>query len=86
MRMPYLAETFRTLAANGKAGYYEGRIAQAIVDVVNELGGVMTLADLSSHFNTQDVPISVSYRGVDVYEMPPSGKISCHVYENLMMH
>ncbi|OXA58616.1 putative gamma-glutamyltransferase YwrD [Folsomia candida] len=74
MRMPYLAETFRTLAANGKAGYYEGRIAQAIVDVVNELGGVMTLADLSSHFNTQDVPISVSYRGVDVYEMPPSGQ------------
>lgn len=46
MTMPNLAATFRALAANGKAGFYEGRIAQAIVDVIQETGGIMTLADL----------------------------------------
>jgi gamma-glutamyltranspeptidase/glutathione hydrolase len=74
MRMSFLAQTFRSLGTNGKAGYYEGPIAQAIVDVIRETGGVLSLEDLKSHFSSQDIPIHVSYRGVDVYEMPPSGQ------------
>jgi len=74
MKMPFLAQSFRSLGANGKAGYYEGPIAQAIVDVVTELGGVMSLDDLRDHFSTEDTPIHVNYRGVDVYEMPRKQK------------
>jgi gamma-glutamyltranspeptidase/glutathione hydrolase len=62
MKMPFLAESFRTLATQGKAGYYQGRIAQAIVDVVAELGGYLSMEDLASHVSTQDVPISVNYK------------------------
>lgn len=74
MKMPFLAETFRELGANKKTGFYQGRIAQAIVDVVNENGGVMNLRDLESHVSTQDEPVHVNYKGVDVYEMPPNGQ------------
>ncbi|KAG4072389.1 hypothetical protein HA402_004321 [Bradysia odoriphaga] len=74
MKMPFLAETFRELGTNNKTGFYQGRIAQAIVDVINENGGVMSLADLETHVSTQDEPIHVNYRGVDVYEMPPNGQ------------
>ncbi len=74
MKMPFLAETFRELAVNKKTGFYQGRIAQAIVDVVNETGGVMNLNDLENHVSTHDEPVHVNYRGVDVYEMPPNGQ------------
>lgn len=74
MKMPFLAETFRELAANKKTGFYQGRIAQAIVDVINESGGFMSLKDLETHVSTSDEPVHVNYRGVDVYEMPPNGQ------------
>ncbi|KAG4072393.1 hypothetical protein HA402_004325 [Bradysia odoriphaga] len=74
MKMPFLAETFRELGTNKKPGFYQGRIAQAIVDVIRENGGVMSLADLENHVSTQDEPVHVNYRGVDVYEIPPSGQ------------
>ncbi|PYH46795.1 gamma-glutamyltransferase family protein [Aspergillus saccharolyticus JOP 1030-1] len=49
MRNPTLAQTFRSLAAHGKKGFYEGRIAEEIVKVVQDLGGYMTLDDLKYH-------------------------------------
>ncbi|KAJ6649887.1 Glutathione hydrolase-like YwrD proenzyme [Pseudolycoriella hygida] len=74
MKMPFLAETLRQLAAHKKKGFYEGRVGEAIVDVVRETGGIMNLKDLESHVSTQDQPVHVNYRGVDVYEMPPNGQ------------
>eukprot|EP01116_Phalansterium_solitarium_P009971 TRINITY_DN2430_c0_g1_i2.p1 TRINITY_DN2430_c0_g1~~TRINITY_DN2430_c0_g1_i2.p1 ORF type:complete len:412 (+),score=128.84 TRINITY_DN2430_c0_g1_i2:24-1238(+) len=74
MRLPSLARTFRALAADGADGFYKGRVAQSIVDLVQSLGGSMTLEDLASHRSTFDQPISVNYRGVDVWEMPPNGQ------------
>lgn len=74
MKMPFLAETFRELGTNKKTGFYQGRIAQAIVDVIRENGGMMSLQDLESHDSSADEPVHVNYRGVDVYEMPPNGQ------------
>ena len=71
---PNLASTFRELAEHGKAGFYEGRIAEAIVEVLQGLGGVMTLEDLRSHRNTYPDPISTTYKGLTVHEMPPNGQ------------
>ncbi|GAI96616.1 unnamed protein product, partial [marine sediment metagenome] len=67
MRNITLAQTFRELAEHGKSGFYEGRIAKAIIDLVQALGGVMTTDDLRNHYNTFDDPISVNYHGVDVF-------------------
>ncbi len=85
MKMPYLAQTFREVAANGKKAFYEGRIAKAIVDVVQSRGSVLSLEDLKTHYSTMDTPISVNYRGIDVrwlyvisheqiWEIPPNGQ------------
>lgn len=66
MKNPTLAETFRTLAKEGKKGFYQGRIAEAIVKVVKDLGGYITLDDLAYHaeIGTQDVDaISLRFTG-----------------------
>lgn len=74
MRMPELANTFRELAAHGKAGFYTGRVAEAIVATLRELGGVMTTEDLASHVSTFEDPISTTYRGHEVFEIAPNGQ------------
>lgn len=74
MTMPLLASTFEELCSKGKDGFYKGRIAQAIVDVVQEHGGVLSVEDLEQHYSTFDDPICTSYRGINLWEMPPNGQ------------
>ena len=62
------------LAEHGKAGFYEGRIAEAISSCVRSHGGVLTVADMKAHSTTFDDPIRTRYREVDVWEMPPNGQ------------
>ena len=71
---PGLARTFRAVVEGGKDAYYKGEIAQAIADVVQKSGGVLTADDLAAHESTWDEPISVTYRGVRVWECPPNGQ------------
>ncbi|KIW69194.1 gamma-glutamyltransferase [Phialophora macrospora] len=69
MRNPNLAKTFRTLAAEGKKGYYSGRIGQAIVDVLKLTGGHMELSDLEDHMNRgaqETEPISLKFSAQNV--------------------
>ncbi|KAK9843622.1 hypothetical protein WJX84_004234, partial [Apatococcus fuscideae] len=71
-RNPDLAATLRTVAEKGaKAGFYSGRIAEAIVKAVQEHGGVMTTGDLHHHHTEICDPITTTYRGYHVYEVPP---------------
>lgn len=73
-RNPGLARTFRTLAEGGKRAFYEGPIAEAIVAVMREAGGLMTATDLAGHLSTWDHPIHADYHGVRVHECPPNGQ------------
>jgi gamma-glutamyltranspeptidase/glutathione hydrolase len=73
-RNPGLARTLRTIAEGGKAAFYRGEIARAIVEVVQRAGGVMTMEDLAAHESTWDKPISTTYRGYRVWECPPNGQ------------
>ncbi len=73
-RNPGLARTFRAVAEGGKAAFYTGEIAQAIANVIQQAGGVMTTDDLAAHESTWDEPISVLYRGLRVWECPPNGQ------------
>jgi gamma-glutamyltranspeptidase / glutathione hydrolase len=69
MRNPNLAKTFRTLATEGKKGFYTGRIGQAIVDVLKLTGGHMELSDLEDHMNRgahETEPISLRFSGQSV--------------------
>ena len=73
-RNPGLAQTFKTIAEGGKSAYYQGAIAEAIVSVIEEAGGCMSIADLASHVSTWEEPLSVVYRGYRVFECPPNGQ------------
>lgn len=69
MKNPTLAKTFRALAEHGKAGFYTGRVAKAIVDVVQMLEGHMTLEDLKYHMETGSTsadPISLKFKGQSI--------------------
>jgi len=72
MKNPNLAKTFRTLAAEGKKGFYSGRIGQAIVDVLKLTGGRMELSDLEDHMNRgahETDPISLKFSAQNVKKM-----------------
>ncbi|KAI8888828.1 gamma-glutamyltranspeptidase [Backusella circina FSU 941] len=74
MQVPALAETFKTLAREGKDGFYKGRIGQAIVDAIQSRGGVMTMKDLEDHTTEFITPISLDYHDWTVWEIPPNGQ------------
>src|SRR5712691_2527184 len=69
---PRLAGTLRLIAQKGAAGFYEGKTAEAIVAISREKGGAMTLADLKDYKPEWVDPISTTYRGWTVYELPPN--------------
>jgi len=71
---PGLSRTFEAIARGGASAFYQGEIAEAIVSVINEAGGCMAPDDLASHASTWEEPISVTYRGLCVYECPPNGQ------------
>jgi gamma-glutamyltranspeptidase/glutathione hydrolase len=67
-----LADTLSTLARRGSDPFYEGEIAETIVETVERRGGLLRKSDLEG-FSTEFVdPITTSYGGVDVYELPPN--------------
>jgi gamma-glutamyltranspeptidase/glutathione hydrolase len=71
-RNPDLADSLRRIAANGAAGFYEGQTADAILQVMRDHGGTMTRADLTDYQPEWVEPISTTYRGWTVYELPPN--------------
>ncbi len=73
-RNPGLAATMRAISEGGKEAYYQGAIADRIIDVVQGVGGVMTLDDLAAHESTWEEPISAVYDGFRIWECPPNGQ------------
>jgi gamma-glutamyltranspeptidase len=70
MKFQNLAKTFRALAEHGKDGFYRGRIAESIVELIKSKGGVMELEDLAKHSSSFVEPIKYTYSGeVTVYEV-----------------
>jgi gamma-glutamyltranspeptidase/glutathione hydrolase len=73
-RNPDLARSLRIIADKGRDGFYKGRIAEAIVKISEEQGGVFELADLAEFQPEWVEPLSTKYRGWTVYELPPNGQ------------
>jgi gamma-glutamyltranspeptidase/glutathione hydrolase len=73
-RNPDLAHSLELLAAGGRDAYYKGDIATSIVATSAKLGGAMTAEDLAEYSSEWVEPISTTYRGWTVYEIPPNGQ------------
>ena len=71
---PQLAQTYRILGRKGRDAFYKGEIAEKIDAFCRESGGYLRLEDLAQHRSTWVDPVSVNYRGYDVYELPPNGQ------------
>ena len=73
LRNPELAATLRTLASEGAEGFYKGAVAEAVVKCVRAKGGVLSLEDLAAHKTERVSPITTTFRGKVVHELPPNG-------------
>lgn len=73
-RNPYLAKTYRELAEKGRDAFYQGRLAQEIVAYSDRVGGLFTMRDFSEHKSTWIEPVSTTYRGYQVWQLPPPGQ------------
>ena len=71
---PYLANTYRLIAEKGRDAFYKGKIAKTIDAFFKEQGGFLSKKDLANHKSEWVNPVSVNYRGYDVWELPPNGQ------------
>lgn len=69
-----LARTLERIATNGRAGFYEGELPKVVEAYFKENGGFLAAADFAAHKGEWVEPVSVNYRGVDVWELPPNGQ------------
>lgn len=72
-RQPEQANVLREIAANGRDGFYTGWVAEDIVAYLRGLGGRHALEDFATQEAFWVEPISTSYRGIELLEIPPSG-------------
>ena len=70
-----LANTLRAIAKNGAKAFYEGAIAQDMVDTLRAKGGLHTMEDFHGGLSNAEfvTPISINWRGYDIYQCPPNG-------------
>jgi gamma-glutamyltranspeptidase/glutathione hydrolase len=73
-RNPDLAKSLELIALGGRDAFYKREIAQKIVATSSRLGGAMAAEDLAAYSSEWVEPISTTYRGWTVYEIPPNGQ------------
>ncbi len=74
MKRPDLASTFQQISKNGAKGFYEGEVANKIVDAMNKNNGLITHDDLKNYKSFFRQPIDINYKGYKVFTAaPPSG-------------
>jgi gamma-glutamyltranspeptidase/glutathione hydrolase len=69
-----LARSLESIASGGRDAYYRGEIAKSIVTLSTRLGGRMTPEDLADYSSGWVEPISTTYHGWTIYELPPNGQ------------
>lgn len=71
-RNPQLARTLECIAKDGRDAFYQGAIAEELVSFSSQVGGFFSLADFANHTSTWVDPISVPFRGADIWQLPPN--------------
>jgi len=86
-RNPDLAWSLKQIAKHGRDAFYRGEIAKRILAGSQALGGKLTAADLAEFSSQWVEPISTTYHGWTVYEMPPNGQgIAALIMLNIMQN
>lgn len=70
----YLANTYKKIVEGGRDVFYRGEIAKTIGKFIKEQGGFLSFKDMASHKSEWVEPVSINYRGFDVWELPPNGQ------------
>ncbi|GAB4423736.1 MAG: gamma-glutamyltransferase [Bacteroidia bacterium] len=73
-RNPRLAYTYELIATKGRKAFYRGEIAEKIAAHMREIGGFVSMEDLKAHRSEWVQPVSTTYRGYEVWELPPNGQ------------
>ena len=73
-RAPGQADVLRRVAMDGRAGFYEGEVAQDMVASLNAAGGTHTLDDLATVRADYTSPVSGTYKEIELVEHPPNGQ------------
>jgi len=71
IRQPKLAATLEQIALHGRAGFYEGEVAEQIVKDVTENGGMITLKDMKDYQPVISEPLVGKFRGYKILSSPP---------------
>lgn len=71
---PYLAETYRKISKGGRDAFYRGEITEVITKFIREQGGFLSKEDFKEHVSEWIDPVSINYRGYDIWELPPNGQ------------
>ncbi len=71
---PDLAGSYEKIAKDGRDAFYRGDIARTIAAYLKRLGGFVDAEDLARHRGEWVDPVSVTYRGYQVFELPPNGQ------------
>src|SRR5579859_6528472 len=73
IKQPELGSTLRAIAKGCRDAFYEGAIAEDMVETLRGIGGLHTTDDFASHTTETTVPIGTQYKGLDVWQCPPNG-------------
>jgi gamma-glutamyltranspeptidase/glutathione hydrolase len=71
---PALANTYKLIAKDGRDAFYKGEIAKRLVAFSEKKGGLLSADDLAKHTSEWVEPVKTTYRGHDVWELPPPGQ------------
>ena len=71
---PYLANSLEKIAKGGSDVFYKGEIAKTIDAFMKKNGGYLSYKDLADHTSQWVEPVSTTYRGYRVWELPPNGQ------------
>ncbi|HWO96558.1 MAG TPA: gamma-glutamyltransferase [Bacillus sp. (in: firmicutes)] len=83
----HLASTLKDIAQKGRDHFYKGGLAKRIVSSLQEKGGLLKMEDFDEHHGSWVEPISSSYRGYTMYQVPPNsqgfaGLMALNILEN----
>lgn len=78
-----LADTLKRIAAEGPKEFYEGKTAELLVAEMKRHGGLITMEDMKAYQPVIREPVQGSYRGYDVFSMPPPSSGGAHVVQIL---
>lgn len=67
------AQTLQSIADTGAQSFYRGALAERICKFVQSAGGYLAQSDLADYRVDWCQPVSINYRGYDVWEIPPNG-------------